>query len=227
MSDIFNAGYLPLHLLNILVHVGFGTLAIVLGFAQFLTRKGGVAHAWIGRVYLAFYSIVVSTAVIGSIAFGFRAFLAALTLSAAYWLIAGLRVLAIRNTGPKLLDNVVSWSFIAAAATVFVVMRVIPEQSTPAANIALVHLTLLCLYDLSRNLNGKAWLRRSWLNEHIYKMIGSHAAMISAAGGNLFLALQPWSIFVPPTLSLILIAGFIIRHKLPRPARSTPVQKAG
>lgn len=213
MTDLFNSGYLPLHMLNILIHVGSGSIAIGLGIAQLMTRKGGLAHAWIGRVYLTLYVVVIATAVIGSFAFGFRAFLAALTLSAAYWLISGLRVLVIRTRGPELFDQAASLAFIAGAGLLMIAMNAFPEQSTPAAWIALAHLTLLCLYDLARMIGGHAWLQRSWLNEHIYKMIGSHGAMISAAGGNLFLSLQPWSIVLPSSLSVAIIALFIFQHR--------------
>lgn len=216
MSEIFNSDYMPLHVLNIVTHAGFGAFAIMLGIAQFFTSKGGTIHIWIGRTYLGLFGVVLITAVIGSVAFGFRAFLAALTLSASYWLISGVRVLKIRASGPIWTDNVMAVGFIALAFVFARFMRSQPEQSTVAAYIALGNVILLCLYDLARNINGAAWMKRSWLNEHIYKMIGSHAALVSAAGGNLFLSLQPWSIFVPPTLSLLLVAFFILRHPLKR-----------
>lgn len=216
MTDIFNSGYTTPHMLNVFVHVGFGTLAILLGLVQFMTRKGGRAHRWIGRAYLGLFIIVICTAMLGSIAFGFRAFLAALTLSAGYWLISGLRVLKIRETGPRPVDNIAALIFMGLAAALATYMIGAPEQSTMAAYIALANVVSVCLYDLARNINARAWLNRSWLNEHIYKMIGSHAALLSAAGGNLFLNLQPWSIFLPTTVSLILIAFFILRHPLKR-----------
>lgn len=216
MTDIFNSGYAPLHTLNVLVHAGFGAFAIFLGLAQLLTSKGRRAHRWIGRAYLSLFGIVLVTAIIGSIGFEFRAFLAALTLSASYWLISGLRVLRIREDGPQWLDNLAALLFITLAIAFAGYMRVHPEQSTMAAYIALANVGSLCLYDLARNINARGWLRRSWLNEHIYKMIGSHGALMSAAGGNLFLSLQPWSIFLPPTLSLFLIVFFTFRHPLPR-----------
>lgn len=216
MTDIFNSGYTPLNMLNVLAHVGFGTLAILLGLAQLMTRKGGPAHSWIGRTYLGLFIIVISTALIGSIAFGFRAFLAALTLSAGYWLLSGLRVLNIREGGPGSFDNIAALIFMGLAVALAIYMRGHPEQSTMAAYIALANVVSVCVYDLARNLNARAWLQRSWLNEHIYKMIGSHAALLSAAGGNLFLSLQPWSIFLPTTISLVLIALFVLRHPLKR-----------
>ena len=216
MTDIFNSGYTPPHMMNVFVHVGFGTLAILLGLAQLMTRKGGRAHRWIRRVYLSLFIIVIATAMLGSVAFGFRAFLAALTLSAGYWLISGLRVLKIREGGPGSLDNIASLVFMAFAAALAIYMLGEPEQSTMAAYIALANFVSVCVYDLARNINARAWLNRSWLNEHIYKMIGSHAALLSAAGGNLFLSLQPWSIFLPTTMSLILIVFFVFRHPIAR-----------
>ncbi len=219
MSDIFNSGYAPLHLINICIHVGFGTVAILLGISQFFTRKGESAHAWIGRAYLGLFCVVILTAILGSVAFGFRAFLVALTLSAGYWLISGLRALKIRDCGPRPFDHAAALASIVLAVLLAGFMRNQPEQSTVAAYIALGNVVLICLYDLARGIGGAAWLKRSWLNEHIYKMIGSHGALISAAGGNLFLNLQPWSIFLPPMISFILVGFFILRHPLSKVAR--------
>ncbi|MEM7329104.1 MAG: hypothetical protein AAF437_10210 [Pseudomonadota bacterium] len=214
MTDIFNSGYALPHMANVLVHVGFGTLAIIMGVAQFFTRKGGRAHRTIGRAYLAAFVIVLFTALFGSFVFGFRAFLASLTLSAGYWLLSGLRVLMIRSRGPGLIDHVFALLFIGLAIALAGFMRYGSVESTLPAYIALGNLVAICLYDIARGLFGAAWVRKSWLNEHIYKMIGSHGALLSAAGGNLALAWQPWSIFLPTTISFILIALFILRHPL-------------
>ena len=221
MSDIFNSGSAPLHVLNIGIHVGFGTVAILLGLAQFFTRKGGSMHRWIGLAYLGLFCVVLLTAMIGSMAFGFRAFLAALTLSAGYWLISGMRTLRLRDCGPQRVDYAAALTGIGLAITLAGFMRSQPEQSTVPAYIALGNVVMVCLYDLARGFGGAAWLRRSWLNEHIYKMIGSHGALISAAGGNLFLSLQPWSIFLPPMISLILVGFFVLRHPLSRVNRAS------
>lgn len=214
MFDIFNSGYAPFQTINIAVHVGFGSTAILLGAAQLFTRKGGRVHAWTGRAYLALFCVVLLTALIGTFSFGFRSFLAALTLSSGYWLISGLRVLHLQEGGPRLLDNVAAMTAIVLAVAIAIFMRSQPGQLTVPAYIALGNVVSICVYDLARNLNGEAWLRRSWLNEHIYKMIGSHGALISAAGGNLFVELQPWSIFLPPMVSLGLVFVFVLRHPL-------------
>lgn len=214
MPDIFNTGYTSIHVLNILIHVGFGATAIGLGLVQFFTRKGGSAHSWIGRTYLILFAVVIATAALGSFVFGFRGFLAALTLSAAYWLFSGTRVLALKDRSPTILDNAVALVFIAAAGALAAYQVYHPEQLTMPAFVALGNVTSICLYDLARNIGGAGWLRRSWLNEHIYKMIGSHGALISAAGGNMFVQLQPWSIFLPPLISLLLVVIFVLRHPL-------------
>ena len=87
MFDIFNSGYAPFQIVNIAIHVGFGSMTILLGLAQLFTRKGGRVHAWIGRVYLGLFCVVLTTALTGTFSFGFWSFLAALTLSSGYWLI--------------------------------------------------------------------------------------------------------------------------------------------
>lgn len=216
MSDFLNTGYTHLHLFNLAVHVTAGGIAIGLGITQYFTVKGSKRHKKLGRVYMTLFAIVLFTAVFGTFMFGFRAFLASLTLSALYALISALRVLKIRESGPRWLDNVLSIGFCAIAIGMIVFVRTHPQESALVIQLALANVVALSVYDLSRNIGGKAWLQKSWLNEHIYKMIGSHSALISAGAGNVLRELQPWSILVPVLILQVLTVFFIIRNPLPK-----------
>lgn len=220
MNDFLNTGYTPLHLLNLAIHIGVGTIAICLGFAQYFTIKGSLIHVRIGKIFVALFAVVIVTAVFGNLVFGFRAYLAVLTLSASYGIISAIRVLKIRDIGPQGLDNVLSVLFCATAIGMLLFTSIPAEESAGIFRVTLGILIATCLYDAARNIKGAAWLRRSWLNEHIYKMIGSHSALLSAAAGNLFIELQPWSIIVPTNTCMLLILVFILRNPLPRMERA-------
>lgn len=216
MSDIFNTGYSQLHLLNLALHIGIGTFAIALGIAQYFTKKGSTRHVKIGHTYARLFAAVLLTAIFGTFMFGFRSFLAALTLSATYVIISALRVTRIKNSGPRILDNILSVVFFSAAVVLMASPPAHELDSPLVINIVLANVLAICLYDLARNINGARWLKRSWLNEHIFKMISSHSALIGAATGNMFRDLQPWSIIVPTQICFVLIIVFIIRNPLPK-----------
>jgi uncharacterized membrane protein len=202
------------HNLNILVHVIFGTAAILLGVCQVFSQKGGKAHRRIGKLFVVVMSVALMTAAFGTFVFGFRSFLAALTLSASYGLISAVRVLAIRRSGPKIIDNVLSCAAIFAGACIIARILAEPLDEAMISYVVLGNVLLFSSYDLLRNIGGAAWLERSWLNEHIVKMLGSLGALLSAAGGNVMISLQPWSIFLPVGVSSLLILVFILRYPL-------------
>src|ERR1700680_1119087 len=87
------------HTVNVFVHVLFGTLALIFGFVPIVTQKGGRRHLRFGRYFLLCLGVVVCTAVIGIVAFQFRAFLGVITMLAAYQAYSGYRALRIRDSG--------------------------------------------------------------------------------------------------------------------------------
>lgn len=220
MSDFFNTGYSQLQLFNLVFHIAAGTIAIGLGVLQFFTVKGSQRHIQIGRLFIALFLVVLATAIFGNLMFRFRAYLVVLTLSASYGLFSAIRVFKIRETGPRLLDNVASILFALTAIGMLIFMPIPAQESAVIFKSTLGALIAICFYDLLRNVNGAAWLKRSWLNEHIYKMIGSHSALISAAAGNMYIGLQPWSIVIPTSTCMLLVVFFILRNPLPRKGES-------
>lgn len=152
--------------------------------------------------------------------FRFRAFLVVLTLSATYGIISAIRVFKIKETGPRIFDNILSVLFCSVAIGMIIFIPIPPQESVIIFRTTLGTLIAICFYDLARNINGAAWLQRSWLNEHIYKMIGSHSALISAAAGNMFIHLQPWSIVIPTSTCMLLVIFFIVRNPLSKKEHS-------
>ena len=98
----------PLHWTNLGIHVLFGVAALGLGLAAICSRKGGPLHIRSGRLFLYAYHIVILTAIVGLLAFGFRSFLAVVTLLSFYDAFAGYRALQLRGRRPQWADRIAS-----------------------------------------------------------------------------------------------------------------------
>ena len=113
------------HTANVVVHVLFGTLALVLGLVQLVTRKGGASHRARGRWFLGSVWIVVGTATTGNVLFRPRADLVAVTLLTAYWAWSGLRALRIRHVGPVAQDAPVSVRALVASVLLVLYLQTV------------------------------------------------------------------------------------------------------
>jgi hypothetical protein len=196
---------------NIAIHVTAGSLALLLGLFQLVTRKGGVRHARVGGLFVTLTWIVVTTAAAGLVLFRFRAFLAVLTLLVAYWTFSGIRAVRIRDSGPTRIDAIVSLLALSAAA-LFVVF--LPRVRFPWVPLiiysTLATLTAVALYDLVRFAFPRRWYSSLWLYEHVVKIIGAHAAIVAAFSGTVLAAWQPYSQILPSAIWTALQIGFIL-----------------
>jgi hypothetical protein len=211
------------HTVNVVVHVVFGTLALAAGLGALLARKGSPLHIRCGRYFLGCLAVVISTATIGIVAFGFRAFLGVITLLAAYQAYSGYRVLRTRSTGLQLQDAVVA---LAGLATTALFVWFLESTHTPWSPVVvyptLGTLALVALYDLARFAFPKRWLEKSWFYEHLIKMLGAYNAVVSAFAGTVLAGWQPYSQILPSVLGLFATAGFIAYfHRRPRPVRTS------
>ena len=77
----------------------------------------------------------------------------------------------------------------------------------------LAGLSSYCIYDLARNMFSTAWLKATWLYEHIFKMISAFGALLSAASGNVLPNLGAVSQLSPTVFGFGLILFFIIATK--------------
>ena len=59
------------HLANIALHVGAGTLALLIGFVMLAGRKGTAAHRRWGKVFCALALVVSLSAAVGTLCFRF------------------------------------------------------------------------------------------------------------------------------------------------------------
>ena len=199
------------HTANVAVHVTFGTLCLILGVIALIATKGGRRHIRAGRYFLACLAVVIATAVIGIVAFGFRAFLGVITLLAAYEAYSGYRALKIRLTGPQLQDAVVSVGGIGTTMLFIAYLRSVHVPWAPVVIYStLGSLVVIAGYDLVRLTFPKKWFQTTWIYEHLVKMLGAYNAVVSAFSGTVLEKWQPYSQIAPSILGVAAILGFSI-----------------
>ena len=207
------------HTVNVAIHVAFGTGCLLLGLMALITRKGGRLHIRFGRYFLACLAVVIATAVVGILAFGFRAFLGVITMLAAYEAYSGYRSLKIRFSGPQLQDAAVSVAGISATSLFIAYLRSVHIQWAPVVIYStLGTLVVVASYDLVRFTFPKHWFERTWLYEHIVKMLGAYNAVASAFSGTVLEKWQPYSQMAPSILGVAAMVGFIIYFRRNRKA---------
>jgi hypothetical protein len=199
------------HTLNVVVHITFGSVALIAGLIPLLTAKGGRWHVRFGRWFLVTLAVVVVTAAIGIAFFGFRAFLGIITLLSAYEAYSGYRALRIRVTGPNVYDALISVAALASAGVFIAYIRSVHLPWSPA----IIYPTLGALlavgvYDLSRFAFPKRWFAKTWFYEHLVKMMGAYSAVVSAFSGTVLARWQPYSQILPSLLGTVAMIGFIL-----------------
>jgi uncharacterized membrane protein len=200
------------HTINVATHVLFGTLALLFGFLALLKRKGSVSHIRFGRYFLVCLSVVIATAIAGITAFGFRAFLGVITLLSAYEGYSGYRALKIRDSGLALQDALFAIVGIAASA---LFLTLAPKAGVDWSPVVIYPtlgtLIAVALYDLVRFTFPARWLQTTWIYEHLFKMIGSYTAVVSAFAGTVLVGWQPFSQIAPSAIGTIVMIAFAIR----------------
>ncbi|NNU16701.1 hypothetical protein HK107_10245 [Parvularcula sp. ZS-1/3] len=212
MNEFWAKGYSDPHMLNILVHVGFGTLGILVGLVQFARPKGDRLHRLAGRVFMACGGMVIATSLVGIASFNHDPFLMTLTVAAFYHGASGWRVLKIKETGPGATDHALSAGALAYCLGYVLYARVSGDPGWSAVTIyaSLGAVGTVASYDLLRNIGGAEWLRRTWLCEHVYKTVGALGALVSAAVGNVFEDLGVVAQVGPSAIFLLLSLAFML-----------------
>ena len=202
---------LTLHQLNIAVHVLFGTLALLVGLGPMLTAKGGRRHVRLGQWFLGMAAVVLVTAVLGLAVFNFRPFLTVIVLLSVYQAYSGYRALRTRATGPTLRDGLFSGIFMLGGSAFLVLLPRIQLVWSPVVMYStLGTLLVLTVYDLSRFAWRERWKQGAWLYEHIWKMMSTYAALLSAFTGTVLDAYQPYSQILPSALASAVALGFML-----------------
>ena len=205
---------ISMHTLNIVAHIGAGTIAMLIGLWLQLNTKGTRAHRRLGRIFVGFTLVVCATAVIGNAVFRFMPLFAVLTVLVFYQLLSGWHVIYTREAGPNRVDALLcAGTAVWTIALVPLLLANTTRESAPVVIYATLG-TLLALiaYDVMRWLFPRRWHAKLWRYEHIYKIVASMYAMLSAAAGNLFPDSHPWSQLLPSALGIATIGWFFWRE---------------
>lgn len=202
------------HTVNIGIHIFAGVIAMAIGFWLLADAKGTGTHRRLGRIFAAFTLLVCASAAIGNLFFRFMPLFAVLTVLVAYQLLSGWHVIHTKARGPNRIDAMLCAvaAFCGVALIPLVLARGASDGGLSVVYASLGTLFCLIAYDLLRWLFPHRWHATLWRYEHIYKLLASLFAMLSAAAGNLFPQGQPWSQLLPSALGLACIAWFFWRE---------------
>jgi uncharacterized membrane protein len=205
------SGHSPIHQANILIHVLFGAIALALGLIAICSPKRRGLHTQTGMLFIYAYLVVVTTASLGLVVFNFRSFLAVVTILSIYDVFSGYRALQLRGRRPQTADRIAAllglitpWLFIA-------IMRRLNQPWAPSLTWSILGtLVTTSAYDLLRNLLPLSWLKRTWVQEHLLKMMGAYIAITSAFAGTVFARYMPWAALIPSILGSLVAWTFVL-----------------
>ena len=175
----------PPHLANLAVHVGAGTLALLVSLS----------------------------AAVGTLFFRFIPVFAVLTVLVPYQLVSGWRSIHTRERGPSGFDAL--WTLAALVFAMALTPALVSSSGRAdiVAYSSLGALFTLLAYDTVRWCFPRRWFATLWRYDHAYKLIASLFGMLSAAVGNLVRVGQPWSQIAPSVIGLLTIAFFFVQSR--------------
>lgn len=201
-----------LHRFNLLLHISFGVLALLVGLGPLFTTRVPATHRRLGRWFLGLAAVTLVTAVLGLAVFNFRPFLAVVVLLSVYQAYAGYRVLQIWGTGPTRRDGLVAALFLGSGLVFLACLPRVRLVWSPVVMYSTLGVLLaITSYDLRRYAWLRTWRRGAWRYEHIWKMGSTYSALLAAFSGTVLAAYQPHSQFVPSVLGTALALGFMLR----------------
>lgn len=201
------------HLFNIIVHVGSGAIALLIGTLLLALAKGTRRHITLGRLFMGFAVVVCSSALVGTVFFRFIPLFAVLTLLVSYLVLGGWRVIYTQAQGPTWIDALLTLSAaLAGAALVPVLLRADLGQgsSPPVIFSTLGAVAVVIVYDTAKWFFPRRWHARTWRYEHIYKVLSALFGMASAAIGNTFHTTAAQ--LLPSVVGTLVIAWFFWRE---------------
>ncbi|MFN6982340.1 MAG: hypothetical protein ACK4NU_10500 [Brevundimonas sp.] len=214
----------------LVLHISTGLAAAVVGLAPLLTRKGSRVHQLWGRAFVGLMTTLLVCAW-AMTALHFNTYFLALSATASLTLFSGVRVL--RRKRPDIrredrtrpLDWLVTLGAFAIGVWVLALIALGRSDGPPVVSAALAYGALSAAsWDLWRFSRPGDWPFSPdlWRYEHLVKMLGAYAAVLSAFSGNFLTFLPPpWSQLWPTALfqsmAVIWTASLIMQRRA-RPA---------
>jgi hypothetical protein len=205
--------YTNIHILNIIIHISSGLIALLLGFIALISKKGKKLHIKSGKYFLVFLCVVVITGLIGVFIFKRNTFLLIITVLSAYYGFSGYRNIQNKTNNPKIIDIFIPLVSLISVAYFLYYFKSIGMYWSPVIIYSTIAALLMIItYDFIRYLIPKKDYKNMWFYEHILKMIGAFTALLSAFSGTVFENYQPYSQFLPSVLGTLLQIGFIVYY---------------
>ena len=199
-----------LHTVNIIVHILFGTIGLLIGLVALVYQNQPRQHIRYGRYFLYILTVVVATAFIGIIFFRSNPFLLILTLLSGYVGYSGYRAVRLREQQTSSVDMLLAISALLTGTLYIRSMQLAGGNWSPTVVYpTLSALVFVACYDLVKHFWLFQRLKTWWLYEHIYKMVSAYSAIASAFAGTVLSHYQPYSQILPSALGLIIIGSFI------------------
>ena len=181
------------------------------GSSQSSRKKEAASTPGPGMTFVYAYSLVITTAVAGVVIFEFRSFLAVATIASSYSLFSGFRATRLRGARPTRLDSGAAILGLSAPVLFITAMHSLKTPWAPVLTwTVLGSLMLISSYDLGRNFISSAWLKKTWVHEHIFKIVGAFDALTATFAATIFPHFQPWSALLPHLLGNGVILFFFI-----------------
>ncbi|NIG53906.1 hypothetical protein [Chitinophaga sp. Cy-1792] len=209
-----------LHQLSILLHILAGSGALIIGMIAFLARKNTKQHTRYGFVFVWLMAIVVITALFGVFVFRRNTFLLVLTMLSGYNCFSGIRAIYLGGQQPRFIDYLVPVIVISSATYYLYYINKIGLYWSPAVIYPTIGaLFVLTIYDVCRGWMPITFLQKSFIYEHVYKMIAAYMAAASAFSGTVFPQLKPYSQILPSLLGfgwIMIIFISLRKRNLPK-----------
>jgi len=210
----------------LIIHVSTGLCAVLVGVMPIVTRKGGRAHRFWGRLFTGLMAVLLVCAW-AMTALRFNTYFLALSATATLSLLSGVRVLRRKRPDLNTADRARSLDWAATLGVtgigLWVLVLLAKGQSDGPATVSValaVSALMMGAWDIWRFSAPKSWpfSPELWTYEHLTKMLGAYSAVLSAFSGNFLTALPaPWSQLWPTVLFqcliLVWIAILLIRKR--------------
>lgn len=213
-----------LHTVNIVVHIIFGILGLLIGSITLFYQNRSPQHVRYGRWFLCVLAVVVATAFVGVLFFRSSSFLVILTLLSGYVGYSGYRVVRLRERRASWLDALLAVVVLIAGGLYVRSMQLSGGNWSPTVIYpTLLTLVLVAGYDLVKHIWLFQRLKKGWLYEHIYKLVSAYSGLASAFGGAVLSDFKPYSQVLPSAIGFSLIVYFIWKRARVRSNPAYPV----
>ncbi|MFY0255501.1 hypothetical protein ACDQ55_16265 [Chitinophaga sp. 30R24] len=207
-----------IHPFNIATHVIAGSLALLTGIGALAVPKGSIQHIRLGRYFIWFVAVVITTGLLGVFVFKRNNFLLVITLLSGYNCFSGIRAIRQRGRKPDIPDSLASAVVILSAVYYLYYLHASGLYWSPVITYSTIGaLLLVTAYDLLKWILPASIRKKAGIYEHVYKMISALSGLTAAFSGTVLPQYKPYSQLLPVVIgfSYIIIIFITIGRYAP------------